>query len=143
MLAVNVAIMQVINMVTVQHRVVPTPWAVGMAVLLGLLVLDRGHDASLSGGPSHAYMRSYECQEGDALRSRPTVPGVSCSSPRGRCWPSWWSQRRRIVWINAICGTEGDLGRWDDFAAALPGPRDPPMCSTRAWMSTDRARCQG
>lgn len=46
MLAVNVAIMQVINMVTVQHRVVPTPWAVGMVVLLGLLVLDRGHDAS-------------------------------------------------------------------------------------------------
>jgi hypothetical protein len=37
--------------------------------------------------------------------------------------------RRRIVWINAICGTEGDLGRWDDFAAALPGPPGSDPCA--------------
>lgn len=76
MLAVNVTVMQVVNMVTVQHRFVSTPWAVGMAVLLGLCVLHRGHDVSLSSESSDAYMRSYECQgavwyqECDRYRSR-------------------------------------------------------------------------
>ena len=43
MLAVHVAIMQVVNMVGVQHRFVSTPWAMGVRVVLGLSVLDRGH----------------------------------------------------------------------------------------------------
>ena len=49
MLAVKVAIMQVVNVVTVQHRCVPTPWAVGVTVLLSRCVLHRRHGASLSG----------------------------------------------------------------------------------------------
>lgn len=61
-LAVNVAVMQVIDVVTVQYRFMPAPWAVGMTVLLSLLVLNRGHGVSLSGELSHSYMRSYECQ---------------------------------------------------------------------------------
>ena len=62
MLAVHVAIVQVVNMVGVEHRFVSTPGAMGVRVVLSLSVLDRGHGASLSGGPSHAYMRSFECQ---------------------------------------------------------------------------------
>ncbi len=62
MLAVHVAVMQIVNMIAVQHRFVSAPWAVGVAVSLGLRVLSRGHGASLSSEPSHAYMRSYECQ---------------------------------------------------------------------------------
>ena len=49
MLAVHVAIVQVVNVVGVQHRLVSTPWAMGVRVVLGLSVLDRGHGASLSG----------------------------------------------------------------------------------------------
>ena len=62
MLAVHVAVMQIVDMISVQHRCVSAPWAVGVAVLLGLRVLRRGHGASLSNELSHAYMRSYECQ---------------------------------------------------------------------------------
>ena len=43
MLAVHVAIMQVVHVVGVQHRFVSTPWAMGVRVVLGLSVLDRGH----------------------------------------------------------------------------------------------------
>ena len=43
MLAVHVAIVQVVNVVGVQHRFVSTPWAMGVRVVLGLSVLDRGH----------------------------------------------------------------------------------------------------
>ena len=43
MLTVNVAIMQVVNMITVQHRFVSTPWTVGVTVLLSLHVPRRGH----------------------------------------------------------------------------------------------------
>lgn len=50
-LAVDVPIMQVVDMVTVQHRCVTAPWTVSVAVLFGLLVLDRGHDASLFSWP--------------------------------------------------------------------------------------------
>jgi hypothetical protein len=46
MFAVNVALMQVVNMVAVQHRFVSTPWTVGMTVLLGLGVLHRDHGVS-------------------------------------------------------------------------------------------------
>jgi hypothetical protein len=62
MLAVNVAIVQVVNVVAVQHRFVSTPWAMSVTVLLSLCVLHRGHGASLSSEPSHPYMRSFECQ---------------------------------------------------------------------------------
>jgi hypothetical protein len=62
MLTVDVAVMQIVNVVAVQYRFVSTPGAVGVTVLLSLGVLHRGHGASLSGEPSHAYMRSYECQ---------------------------------------------------------------------------------
>ena len=51
MLAVHVAIMQVVNVVGVQDRLVSTPGAVGVRVVLGVSVFDRGHGASLSGGP--------------------------------------------------------------------------------------------
>jgi hypothetical protein len=50
MLTVNVAIMQVVDVVAVQHRFVSTPRAVGVTVLLSLGVLHPGHGASLSGG---------------------------------------------------------------------------------------------
>jgi hypothetical protein len=66
MLAVNVAVMQVVNVVGVQHRFVSTPWTVGVTVMLGLCVLHSRHGASLSSDPSHAYMRRCECQ--DAIR---------------------------------------------------------------------------
>ncbi len=46
-LAVHVAAVQVVDVVTVQHRGVPAPRAVGVAVLLRLLVLGCGHDAPL------------------------------------------------------------------------------------------------
>ena len=62
MLAVNMAIMQVVDVVTVQHRFVPAPWAVGVTVLFSLGVLRRRHDLSPLRRPSHAYMRSYEWQ---------------------------------------------------------------------------------
>jgi len=65
MLAVHVAIMQVVNVVGVQDRLVSTPGAVGVRVVLGVSVFDRGHGAYLSGGPSHAYMRRFECQATD------------------------------------------------------------------------------
>ena len=55
MLAVHVTIVQVVNMVGVEHRFVSTPGAMGVPVVLGLRVLDRGHGASLSGGPSCLY----------------------------------------------------------------------------------------
>jgi hypothetical protein len=48
MLAVNVAVMQVVNVVGVQHRFVSTPWTVGVTVVLGLCVLHSRHGASLS-----------------------------------------------------------------------------------------------
>jgi len=46
MLAVNMAIMQVVDMVTVQHRFVPAPWAVSVTVLFSLGVLRCRHDLS-------------------------------------------------------------------------------------------------
>jgi hypothetical protein len=60
MLAMNMAIVQVINMVTMQHRCVSTPWAVGVTVLLSLCVLHRRHGVSLS-SEHLAYLRSFEC----------------------------------------------------------------------------------
>lgn len=41
MLAVNMAVMQVVDVVTVQHRFVPASWAVGVTVLFSLGVLRR------------------------------------------------------------------------------------------------------
>jgi hypothetical protein len=52
MLAVQMAVMQVVNVVAVQHRFVSTPRAVGVTVVLSLSVLHRGQDASLPGRPS-------------------------------------------------------------------------------------------
>ena len=46
MLAVNMAIMQVVDVVTVQHRFVPAPWAVGVTVLFSLGVLRCRHGIS-------------------------------------------------------------------------------------------------
>jgi hypothetical protein len=74
MLAVQMAVMQVVNVVAVQHRFVSTPRAVGVTVVLSLSVLHRGQDASLPGRPSNAYMRSHECQ--DASRSSIRVTQV-------------------------------------------------------------------
>ena len=62
MLAVHVAVVQVVNVVAVQYRFVSTSRAVGVTVLLSLGVLHRCHGASLTGGPSHAYIRSSECR---------------------------------------------------------------------------------
>lgn len=70
MLPVNVAIVQVVHMIGVQHRFMPTPRAVGVTVLLSLSVLDRGHGSSLPGQPSHAHMRSYECQDPAGFQRR-------------------------------------------------------------------------
>jgi hypothetical protein len=72
MLAVQMAVMQVVNMVAVQHRVMSTPRAMGMTVVLSLSVLHRGQDASLPRGPSHAYMRSHECQGASRSSNRVT-----------------------------------------------------------------------
>ena len=47
MLPVNVAIVQVVHMIGVEHRFMPTSRAVGVTVLLSLSVLDRGHGSSL------------------------------------------------------------------------------------------------
>jgi hypothetical protein len=49
MLAVQMAVMQVVNVVPVQHRFVSTPRAVGVTVVLSLGVLHRGQGASLPG----------------------------------------------------------------------------------------------
>jgi hypothetical protein len=50
MLAVNVAIVQVVDVIGVQHRFVSAPWAVGVTVVFSLGVLDCGHNDPLSGG---------------------------------------------------------------------------------------------
>jgi hypothetical protein len=60
-LTVHVAIVQVVNVVAVQHRFMSAPWAVGVTVLLSLGVLSRGHGSSLPMN-YHAYMLSCECQ---------------------------------------------------------------------------------
>lgn len=46
MLAVNMAIMQIVDVVAVHQRFVPASWAVGVAVLLSPGVLGRRHGIS-------------------------------------------------------------------------------------------------
>lgn len=60
MLAVNMTIMQIVDVVAVHQRFVPTSWAVGVAVLFSLGVLGRRHGISRLRWRSHAHMRSYE-----------------------------------------------------------------------------------
>ena len=79
MLPVNVAIVQVVHMIGVEHRFMPTSRAVGVTVLLSLSVLDRGHGSSLPGQPSHAHMRSYECQDPCG------IPATMPAQDRARC----------------------------------------------------------
>jgi hypothetical protein len=47
-LAVDVAVVQVVDVVGVHDRVVPAPRAVGVPVRLGLAVLNSGHRVVLS-----------------------------------------------------------------------------------------------
>jgi hypothetical protein len=49
MLAMNMATVQIVNMIAMQDRCVPTPRTVRVTVWLGLCVLRRRHGASLSG----------------------------------------------------------------------------------------------
>ena len=82
MLTVHVTVMQIVNMVAVQHRFVSTPGTVGVTVVLSLGVLHRGHRASLSGEPSHAYIRSYEWQDPGwvVMRPQPSIVGSADSA---------------------------------------------------------------
>ena len=88
MLAVHMAVMQIVHVITVQHRFVPTPRTVGVAVPLSLGVLDRGHgppSPHLSDEVFHAYMRSYECQEavGDRFVAGHSPGRVTRAAQRG------------------------------------------------------------
>jgi hypothetical protein len=92
MLAMNMAIVQVINMVAVQHRCVSTPWAVGVTVLLSLCVSHHRHGVSLS-GEHLAYMRSFNVEARFGARV------ISIKHEPDQSWPTH-------------CVTPGTALRW-------------------------------